>query len=160
MKKIFNSNSLIVLLLIIAVSCIARSVKNQMNSKDEINKLSCDMSYSFLTICPNSVYGNITFTEPYTNDCDTMIIDMHMNLSGITDNLFFHHYRGNIITKCAANDISNYTIIGHVYFGDNQFNGTASMCNDDCLDLYFEGKYELHAGNGTCHHVFIGGLLC
>ncbi len=52
-----------------------------------------------------------------------------MNLSHITDTRYFHHYRVNIITKCAANDISNYTIIGHVYFGDDHFNGTANMCN-------------------------------
>jgi hypothetical protein len=147
-------------MLIIAVSCIAQSVKTKMNYKDQTNKLSCEMSYSFLTICSNSIYGNITFAEPYTNDCDTMIIDMHMNLSDITDTRYFHHYRGNIITKCAANDISNYTIIGHAYFDDHHFNGTASMCNDDCLDLYFEGDYKLHAGNGTCHRIFTQGLLC
>ncbi|UJR07334.1 hypothetical protein I4U23_011621 [Adineta vaga] len=154
MKMIFDKNSFIVLLLIIVTSCIAWNVRNQ------TSKLSCDRAYSYLTVCPNRVYGNLSFIEPYTNDCDTTIIDMHMNLSNLTDTLYFHHYRGNIITQCAPNDISNYTIIGHAYFTDNHFNGTASMCNDDCVDIFFKGKYELHGGNGTCYRVFTLGPVC
>lgn len=154
MKMIFNWNSLIVLLFIIAVNCIARNVKNQ------INKVSCAEAYSILNICPNSVYGNITFGEPYINDCTTMTIDMHMNLTDITDALYFHHYRGNITIECATNDMSNYTIIGHVYFDDDHFNGTASVCNDGCVDLSFEGGYESDASNGICHEILAGGFLC
>ena len=154
MKTILNWNSLIVLLLIIAVSCIARSVKNQ------TNKLSCAETYSILTICPNSVNGSINFGEPYINDCTTIIIDMHMNLTDITDALYFHHYRGNITMECGTNDIFNYTISGHVYFGDFHFNGTASVCNDHCDDVSFEGGYEMDANKSTCHEILAGDFLC
>jgi hypothetical protein len=154
MKRLFNSNDLIILLLIIATSCIARNLKNQ------TNKLSCDRAYSYLTVCPNTVYGNLSFIEPYINDCDTVIIDVRMNLSNLTNTHYFHHYRGNIITNCAPNDIYNYTVIGHAYFDDKHFNGTASMCNDDCTDIFFKGKYQLHGGNGTCYRVFTLGPVC
>lgn len=169
MKNILKLKSLMVLLLLIVASCIARTLKTQINYKDRFNpsiqklqrnKLSCEEAYSYFTICPHNLYGNITFIEPYINDCDSMTVDMHMNIPDITKTGYFHHYRGNIITSCAINDLFNYIIIGHVYFGDNQFNGTASMCNDDCVDLYFEGQCKLHAGNDTCHNIVTYGNIC
>ncbi len=154
MKNILKLKNLIILLLLIVASCIARTLKNQ------TNKLSCTRAFSYLTICPHNVCGNITFMEPYINDCDTMIIDMYMNITDRTKTRSFHHYRGNITTSCQIDDLFNYFIIGHVYYGDGHFNGTASMCDDDCDDFYFEGKYKLHAGNDTCRNIFADGLLC
>lgn len=151
--------SLILLLLIIAVTSVALRVKNQIDRKDVMNAVSCSMTFSYFTLCPTSIRGNMTFIEPYINDCHTMFIDMHMNLSYATDSHYFHHYRGTITADC-GNDRSNYIIIGHAYFDEKQFNGTASMCNDDCLDLYFDGKYELDSGNATCHSIITKGLIC
>lgn len=169
MKNILKLKSFLVFLLLITASCIARTLKNQINYKDhfnssiekyQTNKLSCVHTYSYFTICPHNIYGNITFIEPYINDCDIMIVEIHMNISDITKTHYFHHYRGNMTTSCAINDLFNYTIIGHVYFDDTQLNGTASICNDDCVDLFFDGQYELYAHNHTCHNILIDSNIC
>jgi hypothetical protein len=128
--------------------------------KYQTTTLSCVMSLSYLTICQNSVYGNVTLCDGYANDCGTMTIDMHMNTSNNNDVCYKNHYRGNIILNSTVNKIFNYTIIGHVFFCNGTFNGTASMCNDDCDDTYFEGDFIVFADNNTCHQIGTQGILC
>ena len=63
MKKIINSSSLIVLLLLIVASCIARSVKNQMNNNDRFRHLTG--KYSTINMGCEGVVGNIYMSKSY-----------------------------------------------------------------------------------------------
>ncbi len=164
MKKIIKSISLIVFLMLIATICITRTTMNQIKINDrfhhlihkyQTNNLSCSSSVSDLTICQNNVYGNISFCE----DCETVTFDMHMNISKTNDVCHMNHYRGNIIFNDSI-DIYNYTIIGYVFFCNDTFNGTASVCDDDCDNCSFEGEFVVLSDNSTCHQIGADGIFC
>lgn len=169
MKKIIKSISLIVFLMLIATICITQAAMNQIKINDrfrhlihqhQTNNLSCAWSFSYLTICQNNVYGNVSACEGYTNDCNTVTIDMHINISANNDVCHMNHYRGNITVNDPISGISNYTISGHVFFCNGTFNGTASMCNDDCEDDSFHGDFVVLTGNSTCLQIGAEGIFC
>lgn len=169
MKTAMRSNSLIVLLLLIAANCIARSIKNQLNSKERINSLirrnqtnnaSCEMTVSLLQICSNVIEGGITDIESLISDCDAgFAFYMNMNALDINSTVHFYQYNGTILTACWPFKENTYNITGHVYFGDSIINGTASMCSNDCANMSFSGVYE-SIPNGACYDVAVEGEVC
>jgi hypothetical protein len=76
MKNIIPLISLIVFLVVVATTCIARTIVNQakINSRfhhliqeRQINTPPCTYSIGFLTICQNYTYGNMSFCTGYTD---------------------------------------------------------------------------------------------
>jgi hypothetical protein len=169
MKTAMRSNSLIVLLLLIAANCIARSVKNELNSKERFNPLiqrnqtnnvSCKPAISFFQIRSTIIEGGIYYIESSTNDCDPwFLFYMNMNALYINHTVHFYQYNGTIVTACWPFDENTYSITGHVYFSDGRFNGSASMCSDECANMSFSGEYE-YEHNDSYYDVAVEAKVC
>ena len=169
MKAIMASNICIVVLLLIASSCIARSVKNQIKLKDPFNpfflrkqaaNISCSWALSFLQICPHTAMGALVYLAPLANDCEGgVLINMTMNLTNISDAGYSHHFIGNIVAECSPVDKTIGTINGRAYFGDGQYNLTASICSDHCDNYSIDGEYE-SVRIDECYEVLLNGGVC
>jgi hypothetical protein len=84
---------------------------------------------------------------------------MNMNALDINDTVHFYQFNGNIITACWPFDETAYNITGHVYFSEGRFNGTTSMCSDDCANVSFSGEYE-YEYNDSCYDVAVEAKVC
>lgn len=168
MRTIMSSNIYIVILLLIAAAnIIARSVNNQMSSKERVNPLmqrnqmdnvSCAWTVSFLQICPNTVMGVTVFFAPFANDdCDGIVpYKANMSITNINDDVHTHHFQGNITIEC---DSSTHNVSGQVYFGSSELNGTITMCGDTCETVTIDGEYSFLTV-GECYEVGVDGAYC
>lgn len=163
------SNICIAVLLLIAGSCIARSIKDEIKLKSPVNHLvpreqadnvSCSWAISFLQICPTTVMGALVFMAPLANDCEGgVFINMTMNLTNIYDVNYSHHFIGSILLECSAGDVTIGNISGSAYFTDGEYNVTTSICNGQCDNYSISGEYEsIHLGE--CNEVLLDGGVC
>ena len=179
MKSILQSNNLIVFLLLIGTSCIARTLKNQFNPNDRlhsfIHKYSTinivrDAAEGTIDICPNHVSGSLVVSTSETLYA-SVLFDATMNLSNIDDDCHFHHYSGNITMtidpnnvynhrttpNLTPNGVHNYTITISVDMCRNRFIFNVTSC-DDCDLFVLKGFYQAKDSNSTCTEFDIGAF--
>ena len=164
-----RSNNLIVLLLLIAASCIARSVKNEWNSKGRLNSLirrnqanneSCEPAGALVQVCSNVIEGGIVDPNSLVTDCDSgFAFYMNINALNINSTTHVYQYNGTLLTVCWTFEENTYNTTGHVYFDGGIINGTASICSNDCVSMTFSGIYE-SIPNGACYDVAVEATLC
>jgi len=128
--------------------------------KHQINTPPCTYSIGFLIICPNHTYGNISFCSGYTDDCNTVAVDMHIKKSNNNDNCHTDNYNGKLRINDTASGIYNYNINASVTICIDEFNGTATMCDKNCSDASFDGNFAPINGNTICHPIGVEGVLC
>lgn len=148
MKKIFNSNSLTILLLIVATSCIARSLRHHKTN----------MKYTdgddFVDICPSHASGQL-----YTYVYDVPVNELDFNATmNISDNHACHwqHYRGNVSGYILPGGGSfGGTMDIDLYFCKEQFNFNATFCSGDCSNYAYNGSYIETQISSTCSRFWI-----
>lgn len=163
MERTLKLNSLIVLLILIGTSCIARNLKNQFIWKSSTSNLFCDTVEGTINICPNHISASLTVDMGGEVICDYVSFDAYMNISNIAEDCHFHHYGGNINMTITPNNVYNHKITDNVtpngVFNDNitisidlcrnRFIFNLTSC-DDCDEFVLKGFYQVTDGNNTC----------
>lgn len=166
-----QSNSVIVLLLLIAASCIARNIRNELNFKERLNSLvgkhqtnneSCERVISFLRNYEFYIDGAAIERKPLISDCDIAFTFL-ANLNASNFNSTSHIYSLNdiIFTECLSSKEIDYKTTGHIYFTDDTFNGTARLCSNDkgCFNVTISGDYG-HIPDGSCYDFAVEAIVC
>jgi hypothetical protein len=160
MKKIFNSNSLTILLLIVAASCIARSIKDQSNSNDRFRYL----SKKYSTINVNDTIGGWCILLLYSTRTSGTILtyaglvpvastdfdtDIHVSND---DACRLNHFSGNITAKPDPGTVAvvSGVISIDLYFCERVFNFNGTFCNGGyCQNYLTNGTYQTAQLNST-----------
>jgi hypothetical protein len=169
MKNIVKSNSLFVLLLMIGTSCIAQTLKNQLNNKYHFHQLSrkyptmnlgCNVLWAQIDICPNQIGGSASITSdirpvPYGPTCNC--IDFQGNVVNISssknDTCDSYHYSGNLTVSVSPGYRYNSNINTNDHMAANDIpSGIYNYTINAYINLCNTGLYANVAlcNNGSC----------
>lgn len=144
MQKIIRLICLIVFLVLVVATCMARTVVNQAGvgnhhqqliKKRQINDGPCAYIGGNITICNNYTYGNISLCNGYC-----------------IDTYYYIYYHPSDKAICHNNTVCGIARIDT--FGTFHVNGTFSLCGRDV-----DGIVNL-CDNNTCNPVAIDGSIC
>lgn len=171
MKITIQSSSVIVFLSIIAASCVARNLRNELNFKERLNSLigrhqtinaSCERIFSLVRNYEYNVEGAVIVMKSLISDCDigfTFIIPV--NESNFNSTSHIYSLNDTLFTVCWSSKETDFKTTGHIYFTDDKFNGTASLCSNDkgCVNVTISGDYG-HFPDGSCSDFAVEAVLC
>ena len=129
--------------------------KHQVN-----NVFDCSWTFSFLSICRNHTYGNMSFCIGYPNECNTVTVDAYLNQSNNNDVCQTHNYNGHVRIDDPISGISKYKINFNLSICHGTYNGTGVMCDKDCEDFSVDGEWGSMGDNTTCHSIDTAGAFC
>ncbi len=166
MKNIVKSNSLFVLLLMIGTSCIARTVKNQLNNKYHFHQLTrkystmnvgCYVLWAQIDICLNQIGGLASISSdirpfPYGRACNN--IDFQANVVNISssknDTCDSYHYSGNLTASVRPGYRYNSNINTNDHMAANDI---PSGVYNYTINAYFTlCDEDLHANVALCNN--------
>lgn len=160
MKITKQSSSVIVLLLLIAASCIARSII----TRHQTDNKSCERIFSLVRYAEYNIEGAVADVKSFIGACGvgfTFIIPI--NASNFNSTSRIYSLNDTLFTVCESLKLKeiDYKTAGHIYFTDDTFNGTASLCSNDtgCFNLTISGGYG-HIPDGSCIDFAVEATLC
>ena len=166
-----QSTSVIVLLLLIAASCIARCIRNELNFRERLNSLigehemsneSCTHVVSVLRNYQLDISGAAIENHPLLHICDVAFTYFaNLNPSNFNSTSRIYTLNDKITTICLPDKEFDYQATGHIYLGDYTFNGTASLCSNgkDCVSVTISGYYS-HIPDESCFDFGAEATLC
>lgn len=107
----------------IGTSCIARTLKNQLNNNDRFHQLTqkyspmifpCNIIQGDIWICPNHVDSNMnTYADidPQQFQCNSINFHGNVNTSNTNDDCHFYHSSGNVTATVSTNHAYNSNTI-------------------------------------------------
>jgi len=166
-----QSNSVIILLLLIAASCIARSIRNELNFKERLNSFigrhqmnneSCERVISLVRNYKFDIDGAAIEMKSLITDCAiafTFLADL--NASNFNSTSHIYSLNDTIFTECLSSKETAYKTTGHIYFTDESFNGTAHLCSNDkdCVNVTISGDYG-YFPDGSCYDYAVEAIFC
>ncbi|CAF2074643.1 unnamed protein product [Rotaria magnacalcarata] len=100
----------------------------------------------------------VIFVYNHANDCENATINIFNTNNN--DNAACHNDQMNGTISIYDSNIYNYTMNGSITICTLEFNGTITMCKNQCDDAMIEGIMLPANDNIDCHPVTIEGAIC
>ncbi|CAF3035751.1 unnamed protein product [Rotaria socialis] len=126
--------------------------------KRQSNDGPCAYFGGTITICKNNTHGDIRICNNHANDCENATINI--SKTNNNDNAVCHNDQMNGTISIYDSHIDNYAMNGSITICILEFNGTITMCNNQCDDATIEGILLPANDNIDCYPVTIEGAIC